>query len=483
MILKRVQPAADGHFLHFNDQFDRPCAVWCRLGVPAGPGPWPAVIHCPGGGQAPDAADIAFWNAHGFACVAFDWQHGLYPGHDPARKSQWPPGVIAQGAGSQERPQDPRQLIFPVAVRAIGVIIDWLEGDQRIDAERIGITGISWGGYLTWVANAHEPRLRAAVPVYGCGGLFDPVHACTPIGLVPAVRQAWLADWEPSRLAARQRHPVCHLSGSNDFFGWPRHGDMLLDAVTVPCRRSWAPNLDHALESGQSALAVAWMDRWLRSGPALPPEPQPGDPGEPWWTCSTGRDDRSCWWPGSAPAWATARLVRVRHGALTLSSRIERLRPSARPPALPARWPDIRAGIGWNWDLSSTQLHSNAGVGIIPLAGDASRGVVTGNRAGPLGLILRQTADPRWTGRGFAGLRLRLTGLTRRPDDLTVTFCGQQAIGRPEPQMQLPLAADGWLCIDRLPVGLAWNEVTRLNVNGIPGPSFTLGPIERLPNR
>ncbi len=164
--------------------------------------------------------------------------------------------MVAQGEGCQRT----HQLILPLAVRAVSAVIDWLERDQRIDRNCIGITGISWGGYLTWVANAHEPRLRAAVPVYGCGGVLDRGHPYLP--RLPAhIRRAWLTDWEPSRLAQRQRSPVCFLSGSDDFFGWPRHGDRLLDALSVPSRRSYAANLDHAVEPSQSALAVAWMDR------------------------------------------------------------------------------------------------------------------------------------------------------------------------------------------------------------------------------
>ncbi len=476
MILLRVQPSADGQFLHFADQHGRPCAVWCLLGVPAGPGPWPVVIHCPGGGQAPQAADVAFWNGHGFACVAFDWQHGLFPGHDPARKSSWPPSVVVQGAPATQ----PMQLILPVAVQAVAAIIDWIGQDPRLDADRIGITGISWGGYLTWVVNAHEPRLRAAVPVYGCGGLFDAVHPYLQ-RMSAAVRRTWLADYEPTRLAARQQHPVCHVSGTNDFFGWPRHGDRLLDAAGVPHRRCWSPNLDHAVEAGGSALAVAWMDRWLRGGPALPPEPQPDDEGKRWWTCSTGGDDHACWWPGRAPAWATARMVRVQHGGLGLSSRIERLRPSVTAPPLPDRWGDIRAGLGWNWGLGTTQLHGNAGVGVVPLPGDPTRGTVTGNRSDDLAVILRLTADPRWNRPGFAGLRLRLSGLSRAPAKLSALFTLQRPHNRTAHTVALRMDADGWVRIDRLPPGAEWSEATRLDIQGIPGPRFVLGPIERLP--
>jgi len=472
VILESAQQADGGSFLHFRDALGRRCAVYARLAIPSGAGPFAAVIHCPGGGQTINDGDLAFWTSHGFACASFDWQHGLYDGHDPARKSQWPQGVVAQGEGCQRT----HQLILPLAVRAVSAVIDWLERDQRIDRSCIGITGISWGGYLTWVANAHEPRLRAAVPVYGCGGVLDRGHPYLP--RLPAhIRRAWLTDWEPSRLAQRQRSPVCFLSGSDDFFGWPRHGDRLLDALSVPSRRSYAANLDHAVEPSQSALAVAWMDRWLRGGPALPPAPQPGDVGTTWWTCSTGDDDHHCWWPGRAPAWATARFVQTTHGAMMLSSTVERLTPRRGGSPLPAIWPDIRAGVGWNWGLSTTQLHGNHGVGIKPLPGDPTRGVVTGNREGELAVILRMTADPRWNRPGFTGLRVRIAGLSRTPRQLHALFRLAGPGRRREVWLAVNMDAAGWVDIDRLPDGASWTEATRIDLCGIPGRSFILGPI------
>lgn len=39
----------------------------------------------------------------------------------------------------------------------------------EVDAERIGITGTSWGGYLTCITAGVDSALKAAVPVYGCG--------------------------------------------------------------------------------------------------------------------------------------------------------------------------------------------------------------------------------------------------------------------------------------------------------------------------
>lgn len=54
------------------------------------------------------------------------------------------------------------------SVRDIGAVLDWLARDSGIDADRIGITGNSYGGYMTLASLVHfGNRVRAAVEGYG----------------------------------------------------------------------------------------------------------------------------------------------------------------------------------------------------------------------------------------------------------------------------------------------------------------------------
>jgi hypothetical protein len=130
--------------------------------------------------------------------------------------------------------------------------------------------------------------------------------------------------------------------------------------------------------------------------------------------------------------------------------------------------------------LSTTQLHGNNGVGITPLKGDPTRATITGNRAGDLSVILRMTADPRWNRPGFSGLRLRLTDLARAPSHLTAVFCPERRGHRPDYPLVVRPDARGWIRLNRLPEGLTWPEITRIELHGIPGPHFTLGPVVAL---
>ena len=54
---------------------------------------------------------------------------------------------------------------------------------------RAGITGFCWGGRITWLYAAHNPRLKAGVAWYGrLVGAGNPLQPKNPIDLIPAMR-------------------------------------------------------------------------------------------------------------------------------------------------------------------------------------------------------------------------------------------------------------------------------------------------------
>jgi hypothetical protein len=82
----------------------------------------------------------------------------------------------------------------------------------------VGITGISWGGYLTCICAGVDPRFRLAVPVYGCGFLGE---NSTWLGTFKEMgdekARRWLERWDPSRWLPSARMPILWVTGTNDF--------------------------------------------------------------------------------------------------------------------------------------------------------------------------------------------------------------------------------------------------------------------------
>lgn len=487
-IVTRIQPLPDYEhagrkiqtaFLHVTFADGRCGAIYAACCLPDGPGPYPAVVHCPGGSQGVYPEDLVWWAGHGFACAAFDWQIGHWAWNDPAWKSCWPPGVTIQDVA----PREWGQAVLPMAVQGVGAAIDWLGTMPTVDAARIGCTGISWGGYLCWLAGVYEPRLRAIAPVYGCGGLFAPerewVGANTPLA------ERYRAECDPLALAGSVRAPVAYLGAANDFFGWTTMADRLLEKVPVASRRSWAMNVNHGVLPAQSLLAVAWMRHHLADGPALPAAPRwtggqleidrsaVVKSVEPWWSPSTGPDDTRCWWPGEPPPTApvAARCANVFYAnGIVLSTAVEpgTAAERARPATdLGDRWPDILAGLGTR---SGTQLRDN-GTAIAP---DGAGGACVWSERGE-GFCSYAPADPRWNRPGLAGFRVRLAGV-EPGRKIGVSLCAAQGASRPSWRGETVLGADGVVLVDRttvpLPADVPWPAVFRFGID-VPGTPAT----------
>ena len=116
-------------------------AAYLRL--PAGSGPAPAVVMIPGLDSVKEElqATAVYLLERGMATLAVDG-----------------PG---QGEAEYELP------IEPAYERVVAACFDWLQGRGDVDAERLGVFGVSLGGYYAARAAAFEPRARATVTLAG----------------------------------------------------------------------------------------------------------------------------------------------------------------------------------------------------------------------------------------------------------------------------------------------------------------------------
>jgi len=131
--------------------------------------------------------------------------------------------------------------------------VAWARG-QGGDESRLGITGFCWGGRITWLYVAHNPKVRAAVAWYGRveGPASDnqPKH---PVDLVDQIRA-----------------PVLGLYGGADA-GIPTEGvERLRDALRAAGRPSDIhvyPGMPHAFfaDYRPSYRAEAAQDGWRRA--------------------------------------------------------------------------------------------------------------------------------------------------------------------------------------------------------------------------
>ncbi len=64
----------------------------------------------------------------------------------------------------------------PNDIRDFSTVIDWLEAETQVNPDKIGMAGISYGGGLSLLATAFEPRVKVAASMSGWGNLQQALY-------------------------------------------------------------------------------------------------------------------------------------------------------------------------------------------------------------------------------------------------------------------------------------------------------------------
>ncbi len=195
-----------------------PTRVFAWLGIPkVEPGqkvPGMVLVH--GGGGTAFEEWVRLWVGRGYAAIAMD-TCGCVPvgnyGHW-TRDEQGGPS----GWGGWEQINWPRtnQWAYHAVADAI-LAHSLLRSLPEVDPDRTGVTGISWGGYLTCILAGVDHRFKLAVPVYGCGFTDEHGFAGSVAALGPEGAARWMRWWDPSSYLGDATMPVLWVTGSNDF--------------------------------------------------------------------------------------------------------------------------------------------------------------------------------------------------------------------------------------------------------------------------
>lgn len=272
----------------------RPTRIFAWYGVPANRGAKrvPAIVLVHGGGGTAFVNWVRLWNSRGYAAIAMDtcgsvpipeenhtWQRNPYGGPPCWDASfdqvDWP-----------EKDQWTYQ-----AVSAIILANSLLRSSPEVDPKRIGITGISWGGYLTAVSASVDHRFRFAVPVYGCGFLGEDSYWLPEFRKIgEAKTREWLRLWDPSDYLRRARMPFLWVDGTNDQF-YPL--DSLRKSYLLPRgprTLTIRVRMPHNHEQGEHPEEIrAFADHLMKSGEPMATVRSQGREGQQAWVAYKAR--------------------------------------------------------------------------------------------------------------------------------------------------------------------------------------------------
>lgn len=250
-----------------------PTRVFAWIGIPevtAGASvPGMVLIH--GGGGTAFASWVRRWTSRGYAAIAMDTcgcvPKGTY-GHWERHDAGGPPGW-----GGWDQIDQPRQDQWTYHAVADAILAhSLLRSLPEVDADRTGLTGISWGGYLTCIVAGVDPRFKLAVPVYGCGFTNEHTFAASVNRLGPQRSERWMRWWDPSTYLPEAAMPLCWVTGTNDFaytFNALQKSYRLPTGPRTLCIRQRMPHGHGDAGEGPQEIFV-FADSILRDGVALP---------------------------------------------------------------------------------------------------------------------------------------------------------------------------------------------------------------------
>ncbi len=232
----------------------------------------PGIVLVHGGGGTAFANWVELWAKRGYAAIAMD-----LAGRGEGRQR------LPDGGPNQSHTEIFSTIDEPLenqwSYHAVANVVrghSLLRSFKEVDPDRIALTGISWGGYLTCIVSGVDDRFTVAMPVYGCGYLREnSVWKKEEFGkMTQAQSDRWHRLWDPSRYIGSAKMPVMFLNGTNDF-AYP------MDSYAKTCKlvqgeKNYSIQLQmkhgHIFDFPEFFLFV---DQYIRKGTPMPLVSQP----------------------------------------------------------------------------------------------------------------------------------------------------------------------------------------------------------------
>ena len=212
----------------------------------------PAVVLVHGGGGHAYAHWVKLWNDRGYAAIAIDTT-GFLPdesvkglcGVESGANEKYVRELYGEfaddnytlGPGNDEFRGSKLPIEEQWAYHAITDIIlahNILRQDERIDENKIGIVGVSWGGVMTSLVMGYDDRYKFAIPFYGCGYLGYGVKKTSLEFLKPITQKLWGPEQDFEKIkfpvlwtCALKDASFCCYSNSRSYLDTKKSGSQL----------------------------------------------------------------------------------------------------------------------------------------------------------------------------------------------------------------------------------------------------------------
>ncbi len=228
-------------------------------------GQFPGIVLIHGGGGTAFRVWALEWAKRGYAAIAMDLG-GSKPAPMEEQNHLW--GTKSERLSLGGPPQNDTHKFYHINAaftehwqfHAISNIIgahSLLRSFPDTSPQKTVVTGISWGGYLTSIVAGIDHRFSAAVPVYGCGFLYEKsVWLNRFDSLGTAASQKWERLWDPSKYVSNIKSEVLFINGTNDF-AYPVESWQKTVDITPNAAQLMIPQMRHNHEYGAKPKEIA----------------------------------------------------------------------------------------------------------------------------------------------------------------------------------------------------------------------------------
>ncbi len=259
-----------------------PTRIFAWIGLPDGASkdkPVPAVVLVHGGGGTAFENWVKYWNRLGYAAISMDTCGAMpHPDNISRSDSNWPRHSYSgpQGWGGWNQMNDnPKDHWTYHAVNAVARGHSLLASFPEVDENKIGVTGISWGGVLTCLSASLDSRYKCASPIYGCGFIEEKsgIGWTDILNKMPKEhRKFWKDHWDPAAYLSQLSCPALWTNGTNDFTFFPSSWQKSIDITNGKKYQNLKVRLYHNhLPDGETQKeTVVFMDSILKGKAAYP---------------------------------------------------------------------------------------------------------------------------------------------------------------------------------------------------------------------
>ncbi len=231
----------------------KPTRVFAWIGLPARrTGKVPGMVLVHGGGGTAFKEWVQKWNAEGFAAISVAVEGQTDVNENKAKgRPAWArhafSGPVRDGTFADTKLALQEQWMYHALADTM-LANSLLRSLPDVDASKIGVMGVSWGGVITSTVIGLDDRFAFGIPTYGCGHLFD---AENHWGKALHDNEGYRQVWDGMNYAGRVKMPVLWLS-------WPQDAHFPLGCQAEHYRKTPGPRMVSLISKMGHSHPAGW---------------------------------------------------------------------------------------------------------------------------------------------------------------------------------------------------------------------------------